>query len=673
MLPTAPQLSLYLEGSGKIEDTRRLMRCIYRYWYSKGYWGVMSAATVDFLNMLAIAIVAVIFTMRFRWDFALSCSETECGTQSLIGGFSWPYVFHKTAAGVLFGTIFLVSSMAACVYELGVLVEKYFVFREVEDLARSAGLDTGYLSPFHRWMHDRTWGSLIADGHESIGLRQGYRQTLATMGWGDFLEQMCTTINREQRLKFCDNGQVLDALTAVQTLLQHDNYLISFYDSGQLDTGALRYLNPEALTYVIDTLFDPFNTVHNNISRAREHIVVYAIVHLLLFPFFAVYVVVKVLVKNAAQAKSNYREFSQLQWNHKAQWTFRLYNEVAHLHECRMANGRDIATAMVRRLEVSSSLSRFMRRMSSTCVFVTAIVSFLNPSLLISGSIGGLSLLWWLTIALFLYGTFSELDPREREYSYSGDLEKLIGAVHYADNEWFESGEAFYTHITTHYLRSRFLSIVMDLTRSICAPVVLLYTLYDGSLEDLRVYMRNNSVALDGVGSVIADAAFEDLRSRAFGWTPDGDESEEQNSPRTALCAASVGGELTGHSQVRKDKKVQSIASFSSLYQQWTLKHIDQPNNGLGVFLHDLHRGVCEELEARRDGAVSQKRWQPDFSVSTHHGKPDHEDSLHASYAIVNTAHEREQLFVSQVGHSRSGMGGPRVAAYGTDSAHAAI
>lgn len=711
-LPHVPRFTLRLEGSGTIADMHSFMTCLYQYWYHKGYWGVVTSSIVDFLNVFALFIVAFIFTMRFDWVVALRCDEAECATSTLIHGVSRPYVFRRTFGGYLFGFVFLASTLAACVYEGVMLAETLYVHLEVEQIVRDAGVDTGFLTPLHRWWHEWQRSRLLSeDGpHEAVSLRGGGGCVLATSTWGDLLQCVCDAFRRSPHLKGASTGVEMDVLLAVQTLMQQDNYLIALCEGDLLNQGALLYMDADTLQFLVSLLFDAFHTVDSRLDvlawRVKEAVVRYVVMYVVFYPFFATYSVVKVLVKNAAQFKSNYREFSRREWTERARWTFRLYNEVDHLQACRLANGREIAGRMVEHLTVSNSLSRLVRRTSSTCVLVTIIVSFLNPSLLIVGRVGGLTFVWWLTLALLLYAMFSDEDPREREYVYTADLELLVQSIHHTEDEWYTSGDAFLHRLTQSFFRSRVYLICSDLLRTLLKPLVLVWAVRDGSFDGLISYVQRVSVTLDGVGSVAAGCVFEDERRTDDGRSGDsGAEEGEEEQPLgtsgerarlhsthrvASTTAANRSSVVLGSRAAHAEKVKRSIASFAGVYSQWMLQHLDNATTGsndgasldaseggrpsLRVFLRGLNERVCQRVDSlsrlpldasalgpmTAEGQLllsSQGSWAPGFSARNVPNPPreggERDGAIGQSSALPfvmgTTAHERERLFVSQV------------------------
>lgn len=693
-----PRFSLRFAGSGKIEDMRVFMQTLYVYWYNKGFWGATVASAVDFLNTLVLFIVAILFTMRFDWPTALTCAEAECAAHQLVSGLHAPYIFHRSVWGHVWGFVFVSATFGASLYELTRFVETYYLQSEVEEIAREAGVETGFLTPLHRWRYNWLRGLDGRGGHESIGLRGGDAIALSTAGWGEFLEAVCAAVGRSGSVKFGAPGEPLDPLRAVQALMQLENFLIALHESDALQGTALRFVSSSVLTLLLASMFDAFRTVesrHKAMWAVRSTLVLYAVLYGAGYFFFCLYSVLKVLVKNAVQVKVNYWALSQRTWTVAAEWRFRLYNEVEHLHASRLRAGAEVAESMVARLRISNSVSRLVRRVCGTCVLVTALLSFLNPGLLIGGSIGGLTLVWWLTLALTLYACVPEVDPREREYAYAADLERLVGHLHFDTREWFESADVFYENLTTHYFKNRLQVVVTSLLQTLALPLLLLYALYDGSVETLVSFVLQHATTVDGIGSIAVGSDWS--AASLAGSTDDGDQElsdtdgaarSAQGKDATASSATLLGGAATaatGTAQGRAKKVRQSVASFAAVYSGWNLRYLDGPPSNastlgphdasLQCFLRELSQRVCESSRAGGlpDPVMeSTGSFMTPYAARTEPSRPPPREAagdasvggrtaaggagLLPFAAGSTTAHEREHLFVSQVGsaHPRS-------------------
>ncbi|KEG15118.1 putative proteasome regulatory non-ATPase subunit [Trypanosoma grayi] len=622
-----PSFSLRYQGNGRIEDVHLFMRCLYAFWYFKGLWNTCVASFVDFLNSLVVFAAVLFLTMIFDWSVAMTCDEVSCVNATLVRGMHTPTVFGM--GHMMLGLVLLISSFAALCYELVKFVETCRLQSELETMLRTV-VDTGYVTPVHRLVH--VWRSMRAraEGHEEVCLT-GELTFVGNMSWGGFLDTVCEHIQQDRSFGIVEH-HAFDSLRAVQALMVYDNHIITLYQHGILERGTLKYSDERLLKILICGMFDEFNTLRvgrNQVQLVRLQVVKYFCVYALLYPFVVTLSVMRVLVKNAAMMRSDWGNYMSRDWNSRALWTFRLYNEVPHILSARMLLGRQTAVEMVRRLQPYSSGGRFVRRTASAIVLIVVSLAFLNSALLVAGSIGGISLLWWLSAALVAFSVFSEKESFQREYNHLADLEKLVKLVHYSQKEWFHSGDTFYNTLTWDFLKSRFFLIVSDLARTLFMPLILLGILCDGSIPELVECVYNESVRVDGLGSV--------ARGSAFGvqvGDGGGDGGSDSVSP------------LSYFSQ----KDANSIASFCSIYSGWLLRRL--------LAVDEVVKATGETATAPTvlDRFVANLHKKVDVHSRERQGEPLQVTSgtLNAGWCQSesweqSTAHEREQLFVSQV------------------------
>ncbi|ORC91620.1 putative proteasome regulatory non-ATPase subunit [Trypanosoma theileri] len=605
-----PSFSLRYQGSGRLEDVHLFMTCLYRFWYYKGLWSTCLASCVDFLNSVVIFFVVLFLTMMLDWPVALTCDEVSCGNSTLVHGLHSPALFG--VGHLLIASILLLATFVALCYEFLKFLETCFLQKELESMLKPI-VDGGYLTPLHRLVH--LWRVMRArsEGHEEVHLT-GDLPFIGNMSWGNFLDTVCAEIQRDRNFGVVAHRE-FDSLRAVQALMVYDNYFITLYQHGILDHKTLKYADERLLKILLCGMFDEFNTLDSGkdqISLVQRQVLKYFVFYTLLYPFVVTLFLLRVLVKNAAMMRSDWGNYISRDWNNRARCTFRLYNEVPHILSARISAGRQTAIHMVERLQPYSPGTRFIRRTSSAIVFVTVFLSLLNTSLLVSGSVAGISLIWWLSIALIAFSICSGDPPVHREYNYVSDLNKLIDELHYSQENWLFSGDSFYHAITWDFLRSRFSLILGDIIRTLLMPFILIGILYDGSIPAFVDCINHCSVRVDGLGSVARDSVFDYQ-----------DQSEEELSPGKHF----------------NDKCAKSIASFCSVYAGWAKRCMlaaaptiedsgaASTSNALSQFVLDLHERVGGRAAPSlvSESQAPAVRWE------------------------LTDAHERERLFVSHV------------------------
>ncbi|RNF08738.1 putative proteasome regulatory non-ATPase subunit [Trypanosoma rangeli] len=622
-----PSFSLRYQGSGRIEDIHLFMTCLYQLWYHRGPWNCCLASLVDFLNSLVLFCVVFFLALMFDWPTALNCDEVSCGHVTLVHGVRRPTIFGTNH--MVLALILLLSSSVAAVYELLRFVETCRLQSELYGMLRGL-VDCGYITPVHRLLH--RWRSMCArvEGHEEIGLTGGL-QFVGDLSWGSFLDLVCERIQKDRDFGIVAHKE-FDSLRAVQALMVYDNYFIALHEHGVLEKGTLKYVDNDLLKIIICGMFDEFNTLKdekNQVSLVRWQVIKCLVCYVLLYPFVVTLSLLRVLIKNAAIMRSDWGNYMEMDWSNHAQWNFRLYNEVPHFLSARLSAGRKIAVGMVLQLQPYTNVGRFIRRMASMVVFVTLLISFMNAPLFISGTIGGISFVWWLSIALVLFTVFTDKIPVQREYNYTVDLSQLIVNLHYWEDEWMRSGERFYTALTRTFLKSRATVILADLAHTLFMPVILLGVLFDGSIVELVNGVFNETVTVDGLGSV--------SRGSAFG----------------LLCAGS--SDDAALESCLDEKGAKSIASFSAIYAGWSAKRMQAAEevcktteSGLHstAALNRLVKNLHEQMNVQNH--PDQIRGSACFS-SAFRSAPANEGFLQSTLWGQSNAHEREKMFVSQV------------------------
>nr|CCC94708.1 conserved hypothetical protein [Trypanosoma congolense IL3000] len=634
LLRYIPSFSLRYGGSGRIEDMHVFMKNLYRFWVYKGLWVSCLASLVDFLNSIVVFILVLFLTMIFDWSVAVSCDEVSCGSVSLTHGMRLPTEYGGWR--FMLSLVLLISSAASVLYEFMKFLETCIMQLETERILHTV-VDTGFATPIHRAMH--VWRRMRSqlDGHEE--LHEDLLPFIGTMTWGNFLEEVCLRIQQDRSFGVVAY-QEFDTLRAVQALMMYENYFITLHQHGVLDWGALKYVDDTVLKVLISSLFDEFNTIERaegKVALLRWQVVKCLTLYTFLYPFVVVLFMLRLLVKNAAMMRTDWGGYMAKDWNRRAYWTFSLFNEVPHVLSARIAIGRQIAVEMVDRLKPYSNGKRFICRTASGVILVLIGLSIVNTSLLVSGTLCGIPLLWWLTVSLTIFSVCNETKPVQREYNYLHDLGRLIKQLHYSQKEWSYSGETFYNTIRWDFLKSRFTLIGGDLARTLFLPCILLSLLCDSSLQALVDCVQAESVRVDGLGSVAREAAFDSQRC-------DGGRDEDESNV------------FSGFSE----KWAKSIASFSAIYPQWAAKHMHHgasaddvlkasaPHRTLDFFVTDLHNRVDEEVKKSQCAEISRAALDSTIPSEAQHN---HNSSL----TFNDTAHEREQLFVSQMMQSLHG------------------
>ncbi|CAD2215382.1 hypothetical protein AGDE_14700 [Angomonas deanei] len=360
--------SLFAKDSFVPNDRRCFAEFLYEFWLKKGYWGVFRSNLVDFIIALFLYIICVLFTMCFRWDAAMSCTSDTCDSTALFQGPSLPHVVTKAFVGYLLGVAIVVSSFLSVVYELLYFLQSSLLHLDISRLVKHAGIvdDTGVLG-----------FASVADSVANGG------ELLSCISWSDFVERVSGYMNAHEQGRFGQSHTVLTPLNILQSLLQVDNYMVLMYEADVIsENSPLEYLHPLACQKLFNLFFNDYNEIEyssTTLIRVKMVVLAYSAFHIAFLLFVLVYRVLRTATTYAGDARTNFRTFLHREWSSRARWKFRLYNEVEHLHESRLADGLEVANEILSHFNGSSNATKLVRRLTSTCIFV--LVVFDRPQL----------------------------------------------------------------------------------------------------------------------------------------------------------------------------------------------------------------------------------------------------------------------------------------------------
>jgi hypothetical protein len=478
----------------------------------------------------------------------------------------------------------------------------------------------GYVTPLHS-LHD-FWIRYRAFGNDYEQLPISDLPDICDLPWADFLAKFCERVQTNQCEGFIDAAD-FDELRAVQYLMIYDNFYIQLHHEGALRGTGLDGADDKLLKFLVQSMFNDFNSFdtrsQDQLLKLRQKLLRYVIGHVVLYPFIISFFLVKLLVKNVAQLRSNPAEFLAREWGGNSRWVFRLYNEVDHITAARLAEGLTIANGALAKASQPPEMYRLVQRLSSTIVLGVLLLSFINSYLLTMAAVGGRTLFWWLSAGLIGYSATSRESPARREYNHLSDLDRLTRALHYDRPEWYRSASRFTEIITWDFLHTRMYGLVAAVARTLLMPLLLLQVYTDQSLPRLIEFMDRHSTVVDGVGAMAAPASFGvELVN-----------STEHTSAAPAAAAAAQGDlateALSGQPSFEY-KRERSLASFAAIYEQWFARNRDAVASAI-VSVPTLNNGATGGQQASAAAA------------------------MHAA-ATFTTAHDREQIMVSQVDSS---------------------
>ena len=592
--------SLRMSGSNRIVDLHKLMRCVYQFWFYQGVWNAFSARLVDVANCAVLWYAVFFLGTMLDWNVALNCvgeGIESCGGAQLVHS---PKLEGLPGKHYFLLVVFLIAAAVATLYELCRSAETFVLLSEIHEMV-SPFANVGYISPYHSLID--FWRRHRAEGNDYETLPMTDQPDVCDMPWGVFLSKFCEQV-QAGKIEGILNGEHFDELRAVQYLMIYDNIYIQLHHREAFRDTGLDGADDNLVQFLVEGMFDEFNSFDTDkqdmLMKLRRKLLTYIVAHILLYPFIISFFIVKVLVKNAAQLRSNPAEYFSREWAPNAKWVFRLYNEVEHICGARLQEGRDIAKEALKKSSQVPEFYRFVQRVSSTVVLGVLMLSFLNSHLLTSGMVGGRTLFWWLSAGLIGYSTTSAESPARREYDHVDDLTKLTHVLHFDRPEWYGSAARFMNLLKWDYLHTRLYVLVVAIAKTLWMPFILLRIYTDQSLPRLIEFMGRHSTRVEGVGSMAEPASFGIQR--------------EGSDSIGAAGTSPLGPATDGRSF--EFKKERSVASFAAVYEGW----------------YERHREEISVIGQASEGA---------------------DDSVNPAATLKHhTAHDRERLFVSHVDDS---------------------
>ncbi len=597
--------SLRMSGSSRIVDLHKLMRCVYKFWYHKGVWNAFVARMVDVANCAVLWYAVFFLGTMLNWQVVLHCvgeGAESCAGQQLVHS---PRLEGLPGEHYFLLIVFLIAAAVATLYELWRAFETFALLSEIHEMVAPFAL-VGYITPLHSlydfWHRYRAFG----EDYEQISISD--LPDVCDMPWSEFLMKFCERV-KTNKIEGILCSEDFDELRAVQYLMIYDNFYIQLHHrEAQRDTG-LDGADDNLVQFLVEGMFDEFNSFDSDkqdqLIKLRRKLLLYIVAHVALYPFIISFFIVKVLVKNVAQLRSNPTEYFSREWVGTAKWVFRLYNEVEHITAARLHEGREIANSTLKKSAQPPEVFRFIQRLSSTIVLGVVVLSFINSYLLTSGVVAGRTLFWWLSAGLVGYSTTSGESPARREYNHLGDLARLTHVLHYDRPEWYGSASRFTHLLKWDLLHTRLYVLASAIIRTLLMPLILVRVYTDQSLPRLIEFMSRHSVRVKGVGAMAEPASFD---------------AERNNSESSAAVDAMEDQSIMSF----EFKKERSMASFAAVYEKWhernseTIRLVSPPD--------------VQGREVSSDGRTSSlPRPGP------------------SQFA---TAHDREQLLVSHVDDS---------------------
>jgi len=282
-----------------------------------------------------------------------------------------------------------------------------------------------------------------------------------------------------------------------------------------------------------------------NEMALRRRFVRAGLVHVALVPFVAVFMTMHFFLLHAQEWHDKKHYLGPREWSPVAQWSFRELNELPHVFETRLAASRKPANAYVSLFPrpVVATLARCVAFVSGALVAVLlALAAALDggDSILLYIKLGDRNLIWYAGVASAAFAIARAFVPSndDRE-SYScllaaprvNEIDEASKENYRNSSNKHDTAECIMQHIADHthcfpaewrgkahtqdvhdafsrafqYKAWLFFDEVMSV---FFAPLILCFSLSSSASSTLQ-FVRDNTVDVDGLGSVLGHSLFD--------------------------------------------------------------------------------------------------------------------------------------------------------------------
>ena len=402
----------------------------------------------------------------------------------------------------------------------------------------------------------------------------------------------------------------------VSRIMRRDNYLIGMLNKGVL---ALHVPIPGLRGHMLMTktvewnlrwcILDPMfeestfkirQSFIQDEASLRRRFRIMAIVNALFSPFLLIFLVIYFFMKNAEALYHHPSSIGARRWSPAARWSLREFNELPYFVSHRLNAGHGAAERYVAQFpnHPLSHVARFIAFVAGSFAAVLIALTLADERLLERDLFGNRQTVWWLALLGVILAASRALivEPSTSSFDPGMALLEVAAHTHYLPRHW--RGRAHTLEVQEEFeslFRYRAGIFLEELCSVLLAPVLLWHSLprCAGAILD---YVENNTVSVDGVGDVCAQAAFQ-LRRHSLGRGGGGGAAggrggavdtlpvfRGSSSPNESVAVTLGGGPISGveQQQHREVKLEKSLVSFAATYPTW------QPPSDAQEFLNQV-------------------------------------------------------------------------------------
>ena len=198
------------------------------------------------------------------------------------------------------------------------------------------------------------------------------------------------------------------------------------------------------LQHIFNDQFNVSSVFLRDIKGLQSRFMAVGAVHFLLLPFMLVFMVVHFFLQNASQFHSSKAYLGPRQWSPLALWTFREFNELAHVFETRINKAYPPANAYVQSFTnpYVSIVARCGAYICGSFVAVLLLASVIDEAILLYVHTSDHNLLWYLGICTAAYAGARSMVPDDSKTASAmlvereDLLDQITAHTHYSGEKW---------------------------------------------------------------------------------------------------------------------------------------------------------------------------------------------------------------------------------------------
>lgn len=527
---------------------------MYRYWEEKGFVVILVARILN-LAALAFTIFAS-GVLLLGVDY--SALHAECLKKDTCNVWDVAVIKHPLAGPVTLWKVLSVTYLT--------IIVGYWAFaaahlvQEVRGLAEVRHFFAAHLGLSERAVRAATWPEVAA-----------------------------RLVAAQRNVRLCISRDLTEH-DIVSRIMRRDNFLIGMLNKGVLALHApipgLRghMLLTKTVEWnlrwcVLDPMFEESTfkirgSFINDEAALRRRFRIMAIVNAIFSPFLLIFLVIYFFMKNAEALYHHPSSIGARRWSPAARWSLREFNELPHFVSHRLNAGHAAAERYVAQFpnHALSHVARFIAFVAGSFAAVLIALTLADERLLERDLFGSRQTVWWLALLGVVLAASRALivEPSTSSFDPGMALLEVAAHTHYLPRHW--RGRAHSLEVQEEFeslFRYRAAIFVEELGSVLLAPVLLWHSLprCTGAILD---YVENNTVSVEGVGDICAQAAFQ-MRRQGRGGIAPGAAGNLGSSPAAAAAGGGHGGVSRNPAaeQPGEMKLEKSLVSFAAAYPSW--------------------------------------------------------------------------------------------------------